>query len=57
MKAPAGCLIKDNVSRKGDRIYHVPGDRNGERSERWFCTEEQAIDAGWRQAGSVKPFP
>ncbi len=60
--APAGCLIKGNVSRQGDRIYHVPGDRtynrvrmNGERGERWFCTEEQAIAAGWRKAGSGKP--
>ncbi len=57
--APAGCLIKGNVSRKGDRIYHVPGDRtysrvrmNEERGERWFCTEEQAIAAGWRKSGT-----
>ncbi len=60
--APAGCLIKGNVSRKGDRIYHVPGDRtynrvrmNAKRGERWFCTEEQAIAAGWRKAGGGKP--
>ncbi len=41
--APAGCLIKGKVSRKGDRIDHVPGDRtykrvrtNEEHGERWF---------------------
>ncbi len=58
---PAGCLIKGNVSRKGVRIYHVPGGRtynrvriNGERGERWFCTEEQAVTAGWRKAGGGK---
>jgi hypothetical protein len=57
--APAGeCVIKGNVSRKGERIYHVPGDRDYERvhmdngaGERWFCSEEQAVAAGWRHAG------
>ena len=55
----AGCLIKGNVSRKGERIYHVPGDRTYDRvrmergpDKRWFCTEEQAVAAGWRKASS-----
>ena len=54
-----GCLIKGNVSRNGQRIYHVPGDRTYDRvrmdkgsDKRWFCTEEQAVAAGWRKASS-----
>ncbi|HPQ72164.1 MAG TPA: thermonuclease family protein, partial [bacterium] len=42
---------------RGDRIYHVPGQEhyeitriNESRGERWFCTEEEAIKAGWRKA-------
>jgi len=49
------CPIKGNINRKGVRIYHVPWSRaynttkiNTERGERWFCDEQQAIDAGWR---------
>ena len=49
-----GCLNKGNISRSG-RIYHVPGSLHYERTvidtgkgERWFCTEQEAIDAGWR---------
>jgi hypothetical protein len=51
-----GCLIKGNVSAKGERIYHSPGCRNyaatnvdPARGERWFCTEQEAIAAGWRR--------
>ena len=54
-----GCRIKGNVSyNRGMRIYHVPGDRDYERTkisltrgERWFCTEAEARAAGWRRAG------
>ena len=53
----AGCLIKGNISSSGERIYHVPGQRyydktliNGLQGERWFCTEQEAIAAGWRKA-------
>lgn len=58
-KAPpvAGCSIKGNISRAGTRIYHKPGMRNYERTsidrrrgERWFCTEAEAAEAGWRRA-------
>lgn len=52
--APSGCAIKGNVSSKG-RIYHVPWsawyDRvkvDEARGERWFCSEDEAIKAGWR---------
>jgi phosphatidylserine/phosphatidylglycerophosphate/cardiolipin synthase-like enzyme len=55
---PGECTIKGNVSRKGERIYHMPGDRDYDRvhmdkgaGERWFCSEEQAVAAGWRHAG------
>lgn len=55
-RAPAGCAIKGNVSRKG-RIYHMPwGNWYGRtridttKGERWFCNEAEAISAGWRPA-------
>ena len=54
--APAGCVIKGNLSRSG-QIYHVPGQRDYDRTrittadgERWFCTEAAARAAGWRRA-------
>ena len=53
-----GCVIKGNVSRNG-HIYHLPWnpwyDRvkvDEARGERWFCSEGEAIAAGWRPAGS-----
>lgn len=56
--APRGCAIKGNVS-AGGRIYHVPWSTHYDavridtaRGERWFCSEAQAIAAGWRPAGS-----
>ncbi len=52
---PDGCNIKGNINRKGDHIYHVPGRSsygatriNESKGERWFCSEEEAIAAGWR---------
>ena len=51
---PAKCLIKGNISERG-RIYHVPGSRwygetqiDPSKGERWFCTVEEAVAAGWR---------
>lgn len=53
-KAPDGCPIKGNISRNG-RIYHAPWspwyDRtrvSPSKGERWFCSEAEAISAGWR---------
>ena len=54
---PAGdCRIKGNISDNG-RIYHMPGQRYYERTkispsrgEQWFCSEAEAIAAGWRRA-------
>ena len=53
------CRIKGNISRRGDRIYHLPGDPDYARTriapgrgERWFCSEAEARRAGWRHARS-----
>ena len=50
-----GCTIKGNISRSGDKVYHVPGSRDYERTrisekagERMFCSEDEAKAAGWR---------
>lgn len=50
--------IKGNVNRNGARIYHVPGSRSYDntvidtaRGERWFCSEADAVHAGWRAPG------
>lgn len=55
--APGNCRIKGNISSKGHRIYHVPGQEdyartriNEARGERWFCSEGEARSAGWRRA-------
>ncbi|BCM19226.1 thermonuclease family protein [Mesorhizobium sp. J8] len=52
-----GCNIKGNISAGGERIYHVPGQRyysvtiiNETKGERWFCSEAEAIAAGWRRS-------
>ena len=55
---PAGdCRIKGNINTRGERIYHVPSGRfykqtriDESKGERWFCTEEEAVAAGWRKA-------
>jgi endonuclease YncB( thermonuclease family) len=56
--APNGCVIKGNISR-GDRVYHMPWSPwyaktriDTTRGERWFCTEDEAIAAGWRPASA-----
>ncbi|XGV86707.1 MAG: hypothetical protein ACAF42_14300 [Limnothrix sp. BL-A-16] len=57
------CPIKGNISQTTDgqstgrRLYHLPGMRDYERTvidlsrgERWFCSEAEAIAAGWAKA-------
>jgi endonuclease YncB( thermonuclease family) len=50
------CAIKGNVNRKGERIYHMPGQRDyasinmTSHEKRWFCSPEEAEAAGWRRA-------
>lgn len=53
---PADCTIKGNVTRFG-RIYHLPTSPWYGRivmvegkGRRWFCSEGEAIAAGWRPA-------
>jgi len=52
--APQGCAIKGNVTKHG-RIYHMPWSPwyaqiriEPEKGKRWFCTEAEAVAAGWR---------
>jgi hypothetical protein len=54
---PPGCDIKGNISKEGERIYHLPGDQfyektviSPEKGERWFCTAREAEKNGWRHA-------
>jgi hypothetical protein len=52
------CVIKGNVSYDtGEQIYHLPGQKYYDSTvidprygERWFCTEEDAINNGWRKS-------
>ncbi|MDJ0509665.1 MAG: hypothetical protein QNJ64_10490 [Crocosphaera sp.] len=52
------CNIKGNISiSTGRKLYHVPGQQDyentvitTEKGERWFCSEQEAINAGWRKA-------
>jgi hypothetical protein len=51
------CNIKGNVNTRGERIYHMPGQRYyddtviaASHGERWFCSEEEARKAGWRKS-------
>lgn len=50
-----GCTIKGNISSDGERIFHGPGQEYYSRTlispakgERWFCSEAEAMAAGWR---------
>lgn len=52
-----GCIIKGNVSREGRRYYQLPTSRaykltvvSLEKGDRWFCTETDAIKAGFIKA-------
>jgi endonuclease YncB( thermonuclease family) len=56
-EAPSACPIKGNVTRQGERIYHTPWSPwyartrvNEADGERWFCSEAEAVAAGWRAA-------
>ncbi len=57
-EAPAGCAIKGNVTANG-HFYHMPWSpwygkirMDTARGKRWFCSEAEALAAGWRPAGS-----
>jgi cold shock CspA family protein len=54
----SGCNIKGNISQtSGRRLYHLPGMEDYENTiirtengERWFCSEQEAINNGWVRA-------
>jgi len=52
--SPEGCPIKGNISKNG-MIYHAPWSPwysrtkiSLKKGERWFCSEKEALEAGWR---------
>ncbi|MTD30432.1 thermonuclease family protein [Planomicrobium sp. YIM 101495] len=53
-EADGDCAIKGNINRNGDKIYHLPSDSSYAQTnpEEWFCTEQEAQDAGFRGVGS-----
>lgn len=51
------CNIKGNISSTGVRIYHVPSGQyysqtliNTAKGEKWFCSQGEAMLAGWRKS-------
>jgi len=52
------CNIKGNISKKtGKKVYHLPGCTDYDKitikeskGERWFCSELEAIHAGWSKS-------
>ncbi len=46
-------LIKGNIKRGGEKIYHTPASPQYKvtKAEEMFCTEEDAVKAGFRKAG------
>lgn len=51
------CVIKGNISKSYTKDYFVPGCPNYKRvkidprkGELWFCTEEEAEEAGWQRS-------
>lgn len=47
-----GVWIKGNITKSGQKIYHVPNQRfySSTIPEEWFRTEQEAINAGYRKA-------
>lgn len=54
------CNIKGNISyNTGEKIYHVKGQKyyektkiNENKGEKYFCSEEEAKEQGWRKSQS-----
>ncbi|MDM5316919.1 thermonuclease family protein [Fictibacillus sp. b24] len=46
------CKIKGNINSSGDKIYHVESGRYYKitKPEKWFCSENEAIEAGFRKS-------
>jgi len=52
------CNIKGNINTKKEKIYHLLGCPSYNQTvidtnvgEKWFCSEAEAVQAGWRKAG------
>lgn len=60
------CVIKGNINKSYGKDYFVPGCPNYKvtkidprKSERWFCSEEEAKEAGWQMSaacGNIHQF-
>lgn len=57
---PTQCdpVIKGNINAQGRKLYHTPDSPqyaqtviDEAKGERMFCTEQEALDAGWTKAG------
>ena len=55
-QAPDGCPIKGQVFRKSGKVYMLPWSPDYDRArvdktqgERWFCSESEAVSAGWKK--------
>ena len=56
------CAIKGNINGNGEHIYHLPFQHfyprvkvDEGKGERWFCTEQEARDAGWLHEPDLSP--
>ena len=54
---PPGCTIKGNISAGGNKIYHLQSQQSYagiriqvDKGERWFCSEPEAINNGFRKS-------
>lgn len=54
---PVQCTIKGNINSDDEKIYHTVGCDSYSKTiidesagEQWFCTESDALQAGWRKA-------
>ncbi len=59
IKNRSSCTVKGNINSSKEKIYHVVGcgsyDKttiDESRGEHWFCSEQEALDAGWRKASN-----
>lgn len=58
----SSCVIKGNINSDGEKIYHCPNDQwysrtkiNTSKGERWFCSEAEALTAGFRAPQGAPP--
>lgn len=55
------CTIKGNIGSNNEKIYHTIGCNSYEKTtidkskgEKYFCSEQEALKAGWRKALNCK---